>query len=72
MCPWELILKQIDMLYSNIGTTATFSGEIYDDGQRVILIDELVCEAIPYSEVKKELNREFLFCSHKVLTNYIF
>lgn len=60
------------MLYSINGDSTTFSGEIYDNGHRVILTDELVCEHIPYSEVKRDLNSEFLFCSHKVLTNYIF
>lgn len=59
------------MLYSiNSAGNTTFSGEIYDSGERVILTDELVCEHIPYSQVKRDLNSEFLFCSHKVLTDY--
>lgn len=59
------------MIYTQTQSGAhTFSGEIETDNV-VVLIDELNCEHLEFGKVKRELNKEFKFCSHKVLTEYL-
>ena len=50
--------------------THTFSGEIESE-QDVVLIDELTCEDLPFKVVRRELNKEFKFCSTRTLTEYL-
>lgn len=49
-----------------------FSGEVYqDEAPAAIVLEGLECEAISFSKVRKELNKEFKFCSHRVLVEYL-
>jgi len=60
------------MIYETIENGRSFSGEVYnEDAPSAVLLDGLDCEAISFSKVKKELNKEFKFCSHKVLVEYL-
>ena len=45
-------------------------GEVETENE-LVLIDELSCEHLPFSKVKRDLNREIKFCSTKVLTEYL-
>ncbi len=55
------------MIYSNSNSERHFSGEV-EKTNDIVLTDELVCEHLPYSEVKTDLQTELLFCSTLVLT----
>jgi len=60
------------MLYEKIENGRSFSGEVdLEESQVLVLVDELDCEHISFSKIRKELNREFKFCSHKVLVEYL-
>ena len=60
------------MIYETIENGRSFSGEVYnEDAPSAVLLDGLDCEAISFSKVKKELNKEFKFCSHRVLVEYL-
>ena len=60
------------MIYETIENGRCFSGELYQEEAPVLVVLEgLECEAISFSKVRKELNKEFKFCSHKVLMEYI-
>jgi hypothetical protein len=60
------------MIYETIENGRSFSGEVYnEDAPSAVLLDGLECEAISFSKVKKELNKEFKFCSHRVLVEYL-
>jgi len=60
------------MIYETIENGRSFSGEVYnEDAPSAVLLDGLDCEAISFSKVRKELNKEFKFCSHKVLVEYL-
>jgi len=60
------------MIYETIENGCSFSGEVYnEDAPSAVLLDGLECEAISFSKVKKELNKEFKFCSHRVLVEYL-
>jgi len=60
------------MIYETIENGRSFSGEVYnEDAPSAVLLDGLECEAIRFSKVKKELNKEFKFCSHRVLVEYL-
>jgi hypothetical protein len=60
------------MIYETIEKGRSFSGEVYnEDAPSAVLLDGLECEAISFSKVKKELNKEFKFCSHRVLVEYL-
>lgn len=60
------------MLYETIENGRSFSGDVYlEEAPEVVLIDQLECESISFSKVRKELNKEFKFCSHKVLVEYL-
>ena len=50
----------------------TFSGEIeIENLPDLVLIDELTCEDLPFKVVRRELNKEFKFCSTRTLTEYL-
>jgi hypothetical protein len=60
------------MIYEIIENGRSFSGEVYnEDAPSAVLLDGLECEAISFSKVRKELNKEFKFCSHRVLVEYL-
>jgi len=58
------------MIYSENKGSRTFSGEIETENE-IVLVDELTCEHLPFSKVKRDLNIELKFCSTKVLTEYL-
>ena len=58
------------MIYSQNKGSRTFSGEVETENE-LVLIDELTCEHLPFSKIKKELNKELKFCSSKVLIEYL-
>ena len=37
----------------------------------LVLVDELTCEDLPFRVVRRELNKEFKFCSTRTLTEYL-
>ena len=48
----------------------TFSGEIETEND-LVLVDELTCEDLPFKVVKRDLNSDMLFCSTRVLTEFM-
>jgi hypothetical protein len=60
------------MIYETIENGRSFSGEVdLEESPVLVLLDELDYEHISFSKVKKELNKEFKFCSHRVLVEYL-
>ena len=60
------------MITETIENGRSFSGEVYrEEAPEVVLIDQLECEHISFSKVSEELNKEFKFCSHRVLVEYL-
>lgn len=60
------------MIYETIENGRCFSGEVYQEEAPVLVVLEgLECEHIEFSRIRKELNKEFKFCSHKVLVEYL-
>lgn len=62
------------MLYETIDNGRSFSGEVdLEEAPVLVLVDELECEHINFSKVRRELNKEFKnnFCSHRVLVEYL-
>ena len=62
------------MLYEKIENGRSFSGEVdLEEEPVLVLVDELNCEHISFSKIRKELNNEFKnnFCSHRVLVDYL-
>lgn len=52
--------------------TRAFSGEIeIENLPDLVLVDELTCEDLPFKVVKRDLNSDMLFCSAKVLTEFL-
>jgi hypothetical protein len=56
-------------MYAKIKNGRSFNGEIETENE-LVLIDELECNELSYSQLKKELNKEFKFCSYSTLTEY--
>jgi hypothetical protein len=60
------------MLYETIENGRSFSGEVeLEESPVLVLVDELDYEHISFSKIRKELNKEFKFCSHMVLVEYL-
>ena len=60
------------MLYETIENGRSFSGEVdLEESPVLVLVDELDYEHIGFSKIRKELNKEFKFCSHRVLVEYL-
>jgi len=60
------------MIYETIENGRCFSGEVYNaEDPTAIVLEGLECEHISFSKVRKELNKEFKFCSHRVLVEYL-
>jgi hypothetical protein len=52
--------------------TRSFSGEIETENMAdLVLVDELTCEDLPFKVVKRDLNSDMLFCSTRVLTEFM-
>jgi hypothetical protein len=55
-------------MYTTTDKFRAFSGEIETDNlPDLVLVDELTCEDLPFEVVKRDLNRDMLFCSLKTL-----
>jgi hypothetical protein len=55
-------------IYTTTDKFRAFSGEIETDNlPDLVLVDELTCEDLPFEVVKRDLNRDMLFCSLKTL-----
>jgi hypothetical protein len=55
-------------MYTTTDKCRAFSGEIETDNlPDLVLVDELTCEDLPFEVVKRDLNRDMLFCSLKTL-----
>ena len=60
------------MIYETIENGCSFSGEVdLEESPVLVLVDELDYEHISFSKIRKELNKEFKFCSHRVLVEYL-
>ena len=60
------------MITETIENGRSFSGEVYnEEAPSAIVLEGLECEHISFSKVRKELNKEFKFCGHKVLVEYL-
>jgi len=60
------------MLYETIENGRSFSGEVdLEESPVLVLVDELDYEHISFSKIRTELNKEFKFCSHRVLVEYL-
>ncbi len=56
-------------IYTTTDKARTFSGEIATDNMDdLVLTYELTCEDLPFKVVKRDLNKDMLFCSLKTLT----
>ena len=59
-------------IYTTTDKARTFSGEIETDNMAdLVLTYELTCEDLPFKVVKRDLNSDMLFCSTRVLTEFI-
>ena len=54
-------------IYTTTEDCRSFSGEI-ETSQDVILTDELTCEDLPFEVVRRDLNKDMLFCSLRTLS----
>jgi len=60
------------MITETIENGRSFSGEVYrEEAPEVVLIDQLECEHIDFRLIKKDLNKDFKFCGHRVLVEYL-
>jgi len=57
-------------MYTTTDKCHSFSGEI-ETSQDVILTDDLTCEDLPFEMVRRDLNSDMLFCSTRVLTEFM-
>ena len=57
-------------MYTTTDKCRAFSGEI-ETSQDVILTYELTCEDLPFEMVRRDLNKDMLFCSTRVLTEFM-
>ncbi len=58
--------------YTTTDKCRSFSGEIETDNMNdLVLTYELTCEDLPFKVVKRDLNKDMLFCSLKTLTEAI-
>ena len=59
-------------IYTTTDKARTFSGESATDNMDdLVLTYELTCEDLPFKVVKRDLNKDMLFCSLKTLTEAI-
>ncbi len=59
-------------IYTTTDKARTFSGEIATENMAdLVLTYELTCEDLPFKVVKRDLNKDMLFCSLKTLTEAI-
>jgi hypothetical protein len=56
-------------IYTTTDKCRTFSGEIATENMTdFVLVDDLTCEDLPFEVVRRDLNKDMLFCSLKTLT----
>ena len=59
-------------MYTTTDKCRAFSGEIETDNMSdLVLTYELTCENLPFKVVKRDLNSDMLFCSTRVLTEFM-
>jgi hypothetical protein len=59
-------------MYTTTDKCRAFSGEIATENMAdLVLTDELTCEDLPFKVVKRDLNSDMLFCSTRVLTEFM-
>jgi len=59
-------------MYTTTDKCRAFSGEIEKENMAdLVLTDDLTCEDLPFKVVKRDLNSDMLFCSTRVLTEFI-
>ncbi len=56
-------------IYTTTDKCRAFSGEIATENMAdLVLTDDLTCEDLPFKVVRRDLNKDMLFCSLKTLT----
>ena len=56
-------------MYTTTDKCRAFSGEIETDNMTdFVLVDDLTCEDLPFEMVRRDLNKDMLFCSLRVLS----
>jgi hypothetical protein len=56
-------------MYTTTDKCRSFSGEIETENMAdLVLTYELTCEDLPFEVVRRDLNKDMLFCSLKTLT----
>jgi hypothetical protein len=56
-------------IYTTTDKCRSFSGEIETENMAdLVLTYELTCEDLPFEVVRRDLNKDMLFCSLKTLT----
>ena len=56
-------------MYTTTDKCRSFSGEIETENMAdLVLTYELTCEDLPFDVVRRDLNKDMLFCSLKTLT----
>ena len=59
-------------MYTTTDKYRAFSGEIEKENMAdLVLTYELTCEDLPFEVVRRDLNKDMLFCSTRVLTEFI-
>jgi hypothetical protein len=59
-------------IYTTTDKCRSFSGEIETENMAdLVLTYELTCEDLPFEVVRRDLNSDMLFCSARVLTEYL-
>ena len=57
-------------MYTTTDKCRSFSGEIETE-KDIVLIDGVTCQHLPFEVVRRDLNKDMLFCSSKVLAEYL-
>ncbi len=56
-------------MYTTTDKCRSFSGEIETDNMTdFVLVDDLTCEDLPFEVVRRDLNKDMLFCSLRTLS----
>jgi len=56
-------------MYTTTDKCRSFSGEIETENMTdFVLVDDLTCEDLPFEVVRRDLNKDMLFCSLRTLS----
>jgi len=56
-------------MYTKTDKCRAFSGEIATENMTdFVLVDDLTCEDLPFEVVRRDLNKDMLFCSLRTLS----